>query len=250
MAATPAAVPSVAHVLVADINYPTLSASDHHHVVKVLRARKGEAITATDGAGAWQLGSIPSDWTDPSMPIVCETDVQHVPARRPLCVAFSLVKADKPETVVQKLTEIGIDRIVLLSAQHSVVKWDADRAVKHLVRLQSVAREALMQSRSVWLPVVHGPFSPVDFAQQEMAEGRSVVVADFGGDPITDSMIDHNWVIDTVLIGPEGGWSPAERDVFARVSRFVSFGDQIFRSETAAIAAGVVLNASRHHHNR
>ena len=65
------------------------------------------------------------------------------------------VKGEKPELVVQKLTEIGIDDIFPLApSAHSVVKWDGDRADRHHARLVKVAREAAMQSRRVWLPEV------------------------------------------------------------------------------------------------
>ncbi len=53
---------------------------------------------------------------------------------------------------MQKLTEIGVDRIVVLHAERSVVRWDTERGTKNLVKLVRVAREAIQQSRQVWLP--------------------------------------------------------------------------------------------------
>jgi 16S rRNA (uracil1498-N3)-methyltransferase len=232
---TPAALSTVAHVVVASVDHPVLSAHDHHHVTRVLRARTGEALSVTDGQGAWRACMVPPDWTDAAVEVIPTSELVQLPKRRLLCVAVSLVKGDKPEFVVQKLTEAGIDRIVFLRAAHSVVKWDDDRAAKHLLRLNLVAREALMQSRGVWLPTIEGPVSPGVFVASEQAVGRQSASAQFGGGPIKSD-------IDTILIGPEGGWSAQEHDLCARK---VSLGDQIYRAETAAMAAAVLLSAAR-----
>ncbi len=76
--------------------------------------------------------------------------------RAALTVGFALVKGERPELIVQKLTELGIDRIVPFVAERSVVRWDGDRAAGHVERLRRVAREAAMQSRRCWLPEVVG----------------------------------------------------------------------------------------------
>ena len=67
----------------------------------------------------------------------------HVPST----IAVAIPKQDRPEWLVQKATELGIDRIVFLHAERSVVRWDGARAERHLTRLARVAGEAMMQSR-------------------------------------------------------------------------------------------------------
>jgi 16S rRNA (uracil1498-N3)-methyltransferase len=135
---------------------------------------------------------------------------------------------------VQKLTELGITRIVLLQSERSVVRWDSERARKHLLRLEAVAGEALGQSRGVWLPAITGPVTPEKFLADERGLGRTVAAASFGG--------TRSWAnTDSVLIGPEGGWSPAELASFG--DNTIAFGDSVLRAETAAIAAGVLLMA-------
>ncbi len=71
-----------------------------------------------------------------------------------MTVAFSPVKGDRPEWAVQKLTELGVDRIVPLVAARSVVRWTGDRGAAVVERWRRVAREAAMQSRRAWLPAV------------------------------------------------------------------------------------------------
>jgi 16S rRNA (uracil1498-N3)-methyltransferase len=234
---TPANVDSVAHLLVDDPLSPTLGRDNFHHVARVLRARAGELVTVTNGAGSWVTYAVPDKWDDPSIPLRSTGEPHHVPPRPMITVGVSLVKHDKPETVVQKLTEAGVDRIVFLAAAHSVVKWEADRAARHLDRLRAVAREALGQSRGVWLPTIEGPLTPGALWRAEQHAGRSVAAAHMTGNPFWASSAT------TLLIGPEGGWSDLELEQFG--SETVRFGENVLRAETAAVAAGVLLTARR-----
>ena len=212
------------HVLVADVAAPTLDDDDRHHLERVLRLRAGDPLTVGDGAGAWRacrLGSEP----DPV------GEIQRV--TRPtvsLTVAFALIKGGRPEFVVQKLTELGVDAIAPFVAARSIVRWDDDRAARHLERFRRVAREAVMQSRQAWLPTV----DPVtDFATVASLPGAAM--ADPGGEPVSLGR-------PTVLVGPEGGWSAEEREV--GVPR-VALGPAVLRAETAAVAAGALFGALR-----
>ena len=232
---SPAAVSSVAHAIVESLDDAVLGADDHRHITRVLRARPGEVVTLTDGRGKWRRAVVPDTWTDPTIQLTDLGPVQTVAHRPELCIGVALVKADKPETVVQKLTEIGIARIVLLSAAHSVVRWDSDKGSKNLVRLAAIAREAVMQSRGVWLPVISGPVSPSAFIEAELARGRIVAAAQLGGEPVSAEL-------DTIMIGPEGGWSAEERVMFGRT---VMLSHNVLRAETAAITAGVLLAVLR-----
>ena len=94
----------------------------------------------------------------------------------PLTVAVTPPKGDRLEWLVAKCTEVGVDRIVLLEAERSVVRWRGDRADKQLERLRRIAVEASMQSRRVWLPVLEGPVPALTFLPD-------VTVAEPGGRP-------------------------------------------------------------------
>ena len=206
-------------MLVDDVEAPTLSESDAHHVFRVLRVRDGDAVTVTDGAGAWRTCVAADESLTP------QSDVRRTPPRpTPLTVAFAIPKQDRPEWIVQKLTEIGIDRIVPLRAERSIVRWNGDRTARHLVKLRRVAVEALQQSRGVWLPEVA---EPVDAA----ALLSEAVAAEPGARPIGPGDF-------TVAIGPEGGWSPAELEA---ATDTVSLGATVLRVETAAIVAAAHL---------
>ena len=143
-------------------------------------------------------------------------------------VAFALVKGSRPEWAVQKLTELGVDRIVPLVAARSVVRREEGSG--HFARLRRVAREAAVQSRRLWLPVVD------DVARFELvAAGPGAALAHPGGRPPS---LDHP----LLLVGPEGGWDDAELDL--GLPR-VGLGPQVLRTETAAVVAGTLLCALR-----
>jgi 16S rRNA (uracil1498-N3)-methyltransferase len=211
-------------VFVDDLDAPTLSDDDHHHLTRVRRVRSGEAITIADGRGRWRpalLGSV-VEVTGP---------IEEAPRPAPaLAVGFALVKGSKPELIVQKLTELGIDRIIPFRAARSVVRWDDERATAALRRLRAVARSAAMQCHRAWLPVLD---EVADLAA--LAGTPGLALADRTGSPPD---LDHP----TVLVGPEGGWAPEER---ALGLPSVALGGHVLRAETAAVAAGALLGALR-----
>lgn len=208
---------AAAHVLVADVAVPALSDETAHHLFRVLRVADGAVVTVTDGAGTWRVCRAAGNAVVPDG----ELQVEPRPAQ-PLTIAVTIPKADRPELVVQKLTELGVDRIVFLHAERSVVRWDAARADKHLAKLRRVAAEATEQSRRVWLPEVLGPLAAA-------AVLPGAVVAEPGGRPLAHG--DRS-----IAIGPEGGWTDAE---LALAADRVHLGSTVLRVETAAYAAAV-----------
>jgi len=133
-----------AHVFVDDIEAPALAADDAHHLARVLRLRAGEEVTVTDGRGGWRLCAFAEGARLETIGAVERVSPPPVA----VTVAFALTKGDKPELAVQKLTELGVDRIVPLAADRSVVQWDDAKAARNVERLRAVARAAAMQSRS------------------------------------------------------------------------------------------------------
>jgi 16S rRNA (uracil1498-N3)-methyltransferase len=216
-------------VFVADVAAPVLDDEDRHHLERVLRTRVGEAVSVSDGRGGWRECAFAAGGA-----LQPTGDVEHRPAPAPpITVAFALTKGEKPETAVQKLTELGVDRIAPFAAARSVARWDGERAEKHVVRLRKVAREAAMQCRRAHLPVVD---DVADFAVVAALPGACL--ADAGGAPPS---LEHP----VVLVGPEGGWSDEE---WAIGLPTVGLGPHVLRAETAALAAGTLLAALRTGH--
>ena len=216
---------TTAHAFVDDLAAPALTADDRHHLERVLRLRPGDEVTVSDGAG----GRLRCRFGPRLEPV---GEVERVVRAEPaVTVAFAVVKGQRPEWAVQKLTEIGVDRIVPLLSARSVVRWPTGEAAGQLSRLRRVAREAAVQSRRVWLPEVDAvvPF-------ESLAGGPGVAVAHPGGEPPS---LDRS----VVLVGPEGGWEAWELEVAGPA--LVGLGPSVLRTETAAVVAGTLLCALR-----
>ena len=223
----PALRASAAHVFVESLEglalqHLALSAQDDHHVRRVLRLRPAQRITLSDGRGRWIEAQLGEGHLEPA------GDVQEVCAPRPVTIAAAMPKGDRLEWMVQKLTELGVTRVLLLDCERSVVHLQGERAAKQLARLRRIAQEASMQSRRVWLPEI----SQMSFA--EAAARAGVALAEPGGGQVPAG-------VDTIIVGPEGGFSPDELAV--DVPR-VGLADTILRVETAALVAAVALHRS------
>src|SRR5262245_11461972 len=185
MAASP--VTARAHAFVDDLADPRRSDADHHHLARVLRLPVGAELTVGDGGGRWRaVRLLGSTVLEPVGEVV--VDPRPDP---PITVAFALVKGERPELTVQKLTELGADRIVPFVAERSVVHWDPAKAARQAERLAAIARAAARQCRRTWLPEVG---SVVDFALAAALPGAAL--ADRDGEP-------PSLARPVVLVGPE-----------------------------------------------
>ncbi len=234
-------VSAAAMVFVVDPAAPILTQGDAHHLFDVLRLRPGEVVIAGDGCGGWSPCRIAPrsgsrGWRQVDLASLLDADGPVV--RRPkvapeITVAFAPTKGDRPEWVVQKLTELGVDRIVPIRTARSVVRWESDdRGRRVVAKLARVAREAAAQCRRTWLPEV-GPVTTLD--DLATVAGSAPRLACPGAAAPT---LDHA----VVAVGPEGGW---EADELARFGEGVGLGPTVLRAETAAVAVGTLLCALR-----
>ena len=204
---------AAAHVVVDDVEAPVPDDDAAHHLFRVVRIADGQAVSVTDGRGGWRLCRAVGGDLEPF------TDVAVEPApSSPLTIGVAIPKGDRPEWIVQKLTELGVDRIVLLDAERSVVRWDQSKSTKHLSRLRRIAVEAVQQSRRVRVPLVEGVVPATSFLP-------FAVAAEPGAPPDDGSAR-------TVAIGPEGGWTERELGL---AGGLVSLGSSVLRVETAAL---------------
>lgn len=231
--ASPAAAGAAAQVFLEDLDAPVPDPDDLHHLSRVLRLRPGEAVVAADGAGSWRLCRFVAGPGDGAGLTADGPVLVEAAPGAPVAVGFVPVKGERPEWVVQKLTELGVDRIVVLRSARSVVRWEGDRAATALDRLRRVAREAAAQSRRARLPVLEGVWDLATMAQRS-APGR-LALAHPGGAP-------PDGALRCVAVGPEGGWGEDER---AEGTPLVDLGPRVLRAETAAVAAGTILCALR-----
>jgi 16S rRNA (uracil1498-N3)-methyltransferase len=228
---------ATAHVLVAEVHGEgdlTVDGPDGHHLQRVRRLRAGEAVTAADGAGTWRRYEVRSA-TEGRVVLAPAGPVTEEPELLPrVTVAFAPAKGEQAGPVVHQLVELGVDRVVPVSLERSVVRWDDARAEKAVAKLERVAREAAMQCRRSRLPEI-GPAAGLD----AVTAHPGLLVADPTGvpAPALPAPPPEGWL---VLVGPEGGLSPGE---LARVGSAVrlAVGPYVLRAVTAPVAAAAAL---------
>jgi 16S rRNA (uracil1498-N3)-methyltransferase len=205
-----------------------LSDDTQHHLSRVLRLRDGVVISVCDGAGSWRLATVVGERQ--AMRIEANGNIEFEAfSGVPLTLATAMPKGERLDWLVQKVTELGVDRLQLLDADHSVVRWKPSDVDKKLLRLKKIAESAAQQSRRTFLPKVLAPVKASDILEV-------AAVAEPGGRALTanDRM---------VAIGPEGGWSSAE---LAVAGDRVMLGPNVLRTETAATAAAALCVAAHH----
>ena len=212
------------HIFVESLDALVVADEDMAHLVKSLRMRDGDPLTASDGNGRWRPAAFST--TGVLQPVGDAIVVAD--ADEPTTVAFSLTKSSKPEWVIQKLTELGIAHIVVLQSERTIVRWDDAKVAKATTRWNRIIREAAMQSHRVRLPTLQAVVRAAEWLSQP-----GVAAAHFDGAQIGSCR--------SVAIGPEGGWTDDEIVVAAST---VSLGETVLRAETAAIAAGVLLTTN------
>lgn len=218
-----------------------LVGAEARHAVSVQRMRVGEPIELVDGLGRRIIGHVTS--TDGS---ICTIDVERIveePAEHPRITAVqAIAKGDRGELAVQMLTEAGIDVVVPWQAEHSVAKWEGERAVKHRDKWATTAQESSKQARRSRVPTIGSPISSAAVADLIANAGVALVLDEQATVPLTS--IDFSTAHDVlIVIGPEGGLSENERAMFADAGAdLVRLGSTVLRTSTAGVAAlGVVM---------
>lgn len=211
----------------------TLTADQARQVSRVLRLATGDEIVLLNGTGIEARAALTAVDRDRVawQVVACSRPDREPPLR--LTVALALLRGERFDLAIQKLTELGVARIVPLAAERCVVSFDVAREwPKRRERWARIAREAAEQSERVTLPELEPPLSPAAFFQREpvIAFVERADATPLAAVPPAEAL--------ALAIGPEGGWSPAELATIARhAAGAASLGRLILRAETAAIVA-------------
>lgn len=207
------------------------------YVGRVLRLRPGDTLTVFDGSGGEYpatIGTITKQKLNLSVG-------EHISrsAESPLRIRLvqGVSRGERMDIVVQKATELGVQRISPVLTDFSVVKLEPDRAAKRRVHWQKIAQSACEQCRRNIVPAIDAPQSLLDwFGDNAGSDSLQLILRADARDSIP--AIDMPGSDLTILIGPEGGFSEAEyeRATVAGL-RAVRLGPRIMRTETAALAA-------------
>jgi 16S rRNA (uracil1498-N3)-methyltransferase len=227
-----------------------LDGAEGRHATTVRRLGPGEHVDITDGAGTMASCVITAARPGVLDLEVLERAYQPAPVPR-LTVVQAIPKGDRGELAVETMTEVGVDVVVPWSAQRCVVRWRADKAGKGAARWRSAAIAAAKQSRRPWLPEIAELASTAEVAswvQAIVSDGTGLaVLLDPDARHALPAVAGARGLTEIVLlVGPEGGISPAETAVLTAAGAIgARLGPTVLRASSAgAIAAALVMTAA------
>lgn len=214
-----------------------LSEDDLYHINRVMRMKKGDFIEVIYNKELYicelneKLEAISKEKID---------NINKIEAERTLIIP--LLKEQKMDLILQKATELGVDVIIPVVMERSVVKLDSSKEEKRIERWTKICKEAAEQSKRLTIPVVTKIKSLKELQELEgvklvcSTQEKSLNIKKF----LTAT---QNYDKINIVIGPEGGISLKEEDLLVSIgfSR-VSLGDRIMRVETVPLFILSVLN--------
>lgn len=213
-----------------------LDPEESRHATKVLRKKTGDTIHITDGKGVLYTCRI----TD-AKPDVCAFKVESSEPEKNKSFNIHLAIAptknpDRLEWFVEKAVEIGVDGISFLECDNS------ERTTIKLERIEKLAISAMKQSLKITLPKIHAIRPLRKFISESNSSSKFIAYVDQTNPDqlFKAARINENY---TVLIGPEGDFSPAELELALQNGyKKVALGPSRLRTETAGIVACHTLN--------
>lgn len=214
--------------------------SDMHHITKVMRMNIGDEIEVIYDKKLY-LCKIINNYEIETVKELEEDNELNID----ITIAIGMVKEQKFDLILQKLTELGVKEIIPLAMERSIVKLDGSKINKKLDRWNMICKEASEQSKRNIIPKVKEPMTL-----------KELVSLDYDTKLICSVKQKENFINYylqqeekcakmLVVIGPEGGISDKEEQ-FLNDNNFisVSLGNRVLRVETAAIYVASIINYS------
>lgn len=237
----------------------SLSDADTHHAEHVLRLQDGERVRIAYSAPQGDeksnskafLGVLKkSPATTLRVDILGELHLTSAVILPPPVQAliFGMSKGKKNELVIEKATELGVQSIILWQTSRSILRLkDENEAARRTERFSKIAEAAAKQSKRASIPSVHICLTEASLAKEleRLAPGSRLCCSlSPGSKRLSEIVCSPESRMSSIAIGPEGDFSPKEEQWLA-TQHFspVRLGENILRSETAAIAAIAMVNA-------
>jgi 16S rRNA (uracil1498-N3)-methyltransferase len=211
-----------------------------HYLVNVMRLAPGAELALFNGRdGEWR--ATVSEVSKRGCRMIVGTQLRPQQSPPDLDLIVALVKRARLETIVEKAAELGARRVRLAITERT----NADHT--KVARLQAIAVEAAEQTGRLDVPEVLEP-QKLERLLDDLGEGRRLMFCDEAGDaaPAKDALAAAGGASWAVLIGPEGGFSPGERERIRAMANVtpVTLGPRILRADTAAISAMTLWQAT------
>lgn len=207
-----------------------LDDGDVHHLLHVMRMKAGSTIEVVADSKLYEAYIVSTNPLDIKVINEVKTDVE---LNYDVTLFFALAKGDKIDFVVQKATELGVKRVILVNTKRCVTTFENKDIDKKLARFSKIAKEASEQSHRLIVPEVLGVINMKDVANYK-SDFNYVAYEKDAGDT-TDSFNQLNGSV-SLFVGPEGGFEKEEIEYLNSIGfKNVSLGKRILRTETAAV---------------
>ena len=214
-----------------------ITGDDIHHLVRVVRLKRGEVIRVSSADGLNYLCEV-SDITSDELIAKVKEEVPSTELSNKIYLFQALPKGDKMETIIEKCVELGVHEIIPVQMKNCIVKLDDKKKKSKLTRYQTVAETAAKQSKRSIIPKVADFMNFKDAF--EYAKSLDILLLPYES---KNGMKDTFDALDSikegmsigVFIGPEGGFDSSEIELVRESCRIISLGRRILRTETAAI---------------
>jgi len=211
------------------------------HLTRVLRLRAGAALTLFNGQGGEYAAELLAIERGAARAAI----LQQIPLERESPLRLTLLqgisRGERMDLIVQKATELGIEQLVPIAAEHGVVRLDPIQAIRRVEHWQSIAISACEQCGRNRVPHIGAVVTLARALEALPAAGARLLLDPEGAMSLASVPIAG---AATVLIGPEGGWSETERRLCERAGiSACRLGPRVLRTETAPLAALAALQA-------
>ena len=218
-----------------------ISGQDARHLAYSLRAKRGDKITAVDGSGNCAVIEL-IDFDKETIKAQRVGELQKVIVERKIILADCLPKQNRFETIIEKATELGVDKIQPLISERTIA-----RPKDKLERWKKIAKEAAEQCARNTIPEIGDVRKLDDWLKEIFPLNKNwLFLFCWEGEQVTSVRevlsADGNSNI-IVLIGPEGGFSEREVDEIKSAGGIsASLGSRILKTDTAAISVLAMIN--------
>lgn len=215
-----------------------LVAEESYHLQRVLRLRPGATVSVFDGLGKEYTCRVQRLDRDQTELLMLEETQPNTESALDLTLAQGLIKGEKFDLIIQKATELGLQRLVPLVTAHTLSSGAQQVSPARLARWQRIVLEATKQCGRTRLMKITAPMAWHQFIAA--LPQPTLLFCERGGESL--HRLRQGWSVSTaprcLMIGPEGGWDPQELEMALSAGAIpVSLGPRILRTETAAIVA-------------
>ncbi len=210
-----------------------LQNDEAHHAIKVLRINIGELIKISDGVRNWVSGPI-IEIAKKEL-IISITDRGEIQSTMPeLVLVQAITKSDRNKEMLELAVEAGVDRIIPWQADRSISKWQSDSTQKW----QAGIKQSCKQARQIKLPQLMKVMNTSEVVKVIGSEGFGIVFHEGAPTKLSEITIPNSLTAVYLIIGPEGGISEQELELFQNAnSKVVRLGETVLRSAHAGFAA-------------